>query len=89
MPTPRRLRVVDSNRFDTMTIEDLIKEAEREGQMRRAVYPRSEGKPETKAHRLACMDKIQAVLLCIAARQDLRSEIESTCRLTPTQPSLL
>lgn len=72
-----------------MTIEDLIKEATREGNMRRAVYPRSEGKPETKAHRLACMDKIEAVLKAIAARPDLRAEVESATRLKSPQPSLL
>lgn len=72
-----------------MTLEDLIREAAREGNMRRAVYPRSEGKPETKAHRLACMDKIEAVLKAVAARPDLRREVETLTRLENHQPALL
>lgn len=72
-----------------MTLEDLIKEAIREGRMRRAVYPNSAGRPETKAHQLACMDKIEAVLKAIAARADLRAEIETATRLESPQPSLL
>lgn len=72
-----------------MTIEDLIKEANREGKMRRAVYPKTSDKPEVKAHRLNCMDKIEAVLKAIAARPDLRAEIETATRLESPQPSLL
>jgi hypothetical protein len=72
-----------------MTFDDLIKEAAREGNMRRAVYPKSEGKPETKAHRLACMDAIERVLKAIAADPAMRAELERKANIEPPHPTLL
>lgn len=72
-----------------MTLEDLIKEAAREGNMRRAVYPNSKGSPVAKQRQLLAMDKIEAVLKAVAARPDIRAEIESAVRLEQSQPSLL
>jgi hypothetical protein len=69
-------------------IDELIREAEREVDMRRKVYPRTEMRPELASYRIRCMQAIVVILKVYAATERSRlnaitKEEESDERITP------
>lgn len=71
-----------------MTINDLIKEAQRESAMRRRVYPNSAGTAESKERQLRAMDAIEAILRDLAANPEILSTLTAAGRITAPHPEL-
>lgn len=57
------------------TIQELHKEAKREGNMRRVVYRNSAGAPDTKARQLKAMDSIEKIMFWISQQDDIMERL--------------